>query len=124
MTEAQNQEIGRIILPDGAMTMEFEDISAVSPIYDVHLAGKMLVYPEQQDRHSAEVTVTMRNFDKTIAYLQKNAATVPEFGQAAFGLLMMKGLARDAGGGAQAWDLTVDKDGKVLVNGQPLPFQQ
>ena len=122
LTEAQNREIGRIILPDGAMTMEFEDVSAVSPIYDVHLAGKMLVYPEQKDRHSAEVTLTMRNFDKTIAYLQKNLATVPEFGQAAFGLLMMKGLARDAGGGAQAWDLTVGEDGKVLINGRPLPF--
>lgn len=124
LTDAQNQEIGRIILPGGAMTVEFEDVSAVSPIYDVHLTGKMLVYPEQKDRHSAEVTLTMRNFDKTVAYLQKNTATVPEFGQAAFGLLMMKGLARDAGGGAQAWDVKVGEDGKVLINGQPLPFQQ
>jgi hypothetical protein len=124
LTDEQSKEIGRIILPGGAMTMVFEDVSAVSPIYDVHLAGTMLVYPEQKDRHSAAVTLTMRSFDKTVAYLQKNAATVPEFGQAAFGLLMMKGLARDAGGGAQAWDLTVGEDGKVLINGQPLPFQQ
>ncbi|GAA4176525.1 hypothetical protein [Shinella granuli] len=124
LTEEQNKEIGRIILPGGAMTVQFEEVSAVSPIYDVHLAGNMLVYPEQKDRHSAEVTLTMRNFDKTVAYLQKNAATVPQFGQAAFGLLMMKGLARDAGGGAQAWDVKVGEDGKVLINGQPLPFQQ
>lgn len=124
LTDEQNKEIGRIVLPDGAMTVEFEDVSAVSPIYDVHLAGKMQVYPEQKDRHSAEVTLTMRNFDKTVAYLQKNAATVPQFGQAAFGLLMMKGLARDAGGGAQVWDVKVGEDGKVLINGQPLPFQQ
>ena len=84
----------------------------------------MTVYPEQTDRHSAAVTITMRDFDKTVAYLQKNSATVPEFAQASFGLLMMKGLARDAGDGAQAWDLTVGEDGKVLVNGRPLPFQQ
>lgn len=124
LTEEQNKEIGKIILPDGSMTVEFEDVSAVSPIYDVHLSGKMLVYPEQKDRHSADVTITMREFDKTVAYLQKNAALVPQFGQAAFGLLMMKGLARDAGGGAQVWDLKVGEDGKVLINGQPLPFQQ
>ncbi|MEW9614542.1 hypothetical protein AB3G45_12010 [Shinella sp. S4-D37] len=124
LTEAQNKEIGRIVLPGGAMIVEFEDVSAVSPVYDLHLAGRMRVYPDQKDRHSAEVTLTMRDFDKTVAYLQKNAAAVPQFGQAAFGLLMMKGLARDAGGGAQAWDLTVGEDGKVLVNGRPLPFQQ
>ena len=124
LTDEQNKEIGRIILPDGAMTMEFEDVSAVSPIYDLHLTGRMMVYPDDKDRRSAEVPLTMREFDKTVAYLQKNAATVPEFGQAAFGLLMMKGLARDAGGGAQAWDLKVGEDGKVLINGQPLPFQR
>jgi hypothetical protein len=123
LTDEQNKEIGRIILPNGTMTVEFEDVSAVSPIYDVHLTGKMMVYPEEKDRHSADVTITMRNFDKTVAYLQQNAATVPQFGQAAFGLLMMKGLARDAGDGAQAWDLTVGEDGKVLINGRPLPFQ-
>ncbi|MGD9477679.1 hypothetical protein [Shinella sp. G-2] len=123
LTEEQNKEIGRIVFPGGAMTVEFEDVSAVSPIYDLHLAGKMQVYPDDKDRHSADMTLTMRNFDKTVAYLQQNAATVPEFGQAAFGLLMMKGLARDAGGGAQAWDVTVGEDGKVLINGRPLPFQ-
>lgn len=123
LTEEQNQEIGRIVLPGGAMTVEFEDVSAVSPVYDVRLTGKMTVYPEDKDRHSAAVTITMRDFDKTITYLQKNTATVPEFGQASFGLLMLKGLARDAGDGAQAWDLTVGEDGKVLVNGRPLPFQ-
>ena len=124
LTEAQNAELGRIVLPNGAMTVEFEDVSAVSPVYDVHLSGRMTVYPDDKERRSADVTITMRDFDKTVAYLQKNSATVPEFAQASFGLLMMKGLARDAGDGAQAWDLTVGEDGKMLVNGRPLPFQQ
>ena len=123
LTQDEKREAGRIVLPGGAMTVEFEEVSAVSPIYDVHLTGTMLLYPEEKDRRSADVTVTMRQFDKTVAYLQKNAAAVPQFGQAAFGLLMMKGLARDAGGGAQAWDIKVGEDGKVLINGQPLPFQ-
>ncbi|WP_411032915.1 hypothetical protein [Shinella sp. BYT-45] len=124
LTEEQNKEIGRIVMPSGAMTVEFEEVSAVSPIYDVHLSGRMVVYPAQKDRRSADVTITMRDFDKTVAYLQENAAAVPQFGQAAFGLLMMKGLARDAGGGAQAWDLAVGEDGKVFINGRPLPYQK
>ncbi len=124
LTEAQNRELGRIVLPSGAMTVEFEDVSAVSPIYDLQLAGHMLVYPDQTDRHSADVTLTMRDFDKTVAYLQQNAASVPEFGQVAFGLLMMKGLARESDDGAESWDLQVGEDGKVLINGRPLPFQQ
>ncbi|MGX5721956.1 hypothetical protein [Shinella zoogloeoides] len=124
LTDEEEKEIGRIVLPGGAMTLEFEDVSAASPIYDVHLTGKMTVYPDDKERHSADVTITMRDFDKTVTYLQKNAGAVPEFAQASFGLLMMKGLARDAGNGAQAWDLTVGEDGKVLINGRPLPFQQ
>lgn len=123
LTEEQNKEIGRIVLPNGAMTVEFEDVSAASPIYDVQISGKMTVYPDQQDRRSADITITMRDFDKTITYLQRNAGKVPQFGQASFGLLMMKGLARKGGGDAQIWDLTVGEDGKVLINGQPLPFQ-
>nr|WP_298101282.1 hypothetical protein [uncultured Shinella sp.] len=124
LTEEQNKALGRIVLPNGAMTVEFEDVSAASPIYDLQVSGKMTVYPDQQDRRSADITITMRDFDKTITYLQRNAGKVPQFGQASFGLLMMKGLARKGGGDAQIWDLTVGEDGKVLINGQPLPFQQ
>jgi len=124
LTDEQGAEIGRIVLPGGAMTVEFEDVSAVSPVYDVHLAGTMTVYPDDKERHSAAVTITMRDFDRTVAFLQKNTAAVPQFGQASFVLLMMKGLARDAGGGAQAWDVAVGEDGKVLINGRPVPFQQ
>ena len=123
LTEEQNKELGRIVLPNGAMTVEFEDVSAASPIYDLQVSGKMTVYPDQQDRRSADITITMRDFDKTITYLQRNAGKVQQFGQASFGLLMMKGLARKGSGDAQIWDLTVGEDGKVLINGQPLPFQ-
>ena len=124
LTDAQNAEIGRIVLPTGAMIVEFEDVSAVSSIYDVHLSGQMRVLPGAKEGHSADVTITARDFDKTVAYLQQNAAAVPQFGQAAFMLLMVKGFAKDAGGGAQSWDLSVAPDGKVLINGRPLPFQK
>lgn len=122
MTDEQIGEINKIMYPDGAMTIQYEEISAVSPIYDLHVAGKMKVYPGDKDRQSGDLTFTMRNFDKTVAYLQQNATTVPEFGQAAFGFLMMKGLARKADDGAQVWHVVVGEDGKVIVNDNPLPF--
>ena len=60
LTDEQGREMGRIVLPGGAMTVEFEDVSAVSPVYDVHLTGRMTVYPDEKDRHDAAVTITMR----------------------------------------------------------------
>jgi len=124
LTEEESREVGRIVLPTGAMNIAFEDVSAVSAVYDVHLSGRMRVQPGKKDGHSAEVTITARDFDRTVAYLQQNAAAVPQFGQAAFMLLMVKGFAKDLGNGAQSWDIAVGEDGKVLINGRPLPFQQ
>ncbi|MFC3076281.1 hypothetical protein [Shinella pollutisoli] len=123
LTDEESREAGRIVLPTGTMNVAFEDVSAVSAIYDVRLTGRMRVQPGKKDGHSADVTITARDFDKTVAYLQQNAAAVPQFGQAAFMLLMVKGFAKDLGNGTQSWDIAVGEDGKVLINGRPLPFQ-
>ncbi|MCF3640726.1 hypothetical protein LXM94_12190 [Rhizobium sp. TRM95111] len=123
LTEAQNRELGRIVLPGGAMTFDFETVEAKSAIYDVSMTGRMTVYPEETPRQTADVTIVARAFDKTVAFLQKNASAVPQFGQAAFVLLMVKGFGIDQGDGSLRWDVSVDEAGKVLMNGQPLPFQ-
>jgi hypothetical protein len=123
LTDAQSAEMGRIVMPGGAMTVEFENVEAVSDIYNVRMNGRMTVYPEQKGRQSADVSIIARDFDKTVAFLQKNASMVPQFGQAAFMLLMVKGFGKDLGEGSQQWDLAVGEDGKVLINGRPLPFQ-
>ena len=123
LTEAQNKELGRIVLPGGAMNIAFDAVEAKSEIYDVRLNGRMTVYPEEKGRQSVEVTIIARDFDKTVAFLQKNAGIVPQFGQAAFVLLMVKGFGKDQGDGSQRWDVAVNEAGKVLINGNPLPFQ-
>ncbi|MCV9961311.1 hypothetical protein OIU34_05305 [Pararhizobium sp. BT-229] len=124
LTDQQSTEAGRIFLPGGALTMKYDDVSARSAVYDFSLSGTTTVYPEQPNRQNTDVTLYAKDFDKTIAYLQENAATVPQFGQAAFMLLMIKGFAKQAPDGRQMWNIVVDENKKVKINGQDLPFQQ
>ncbi|WP_275783923.1 hypothetical protein [Pararhizobium gei] len=124
LTDAQSAEAGRIFLPGGAMTIRYDDVYARSPVYDVSLSGTTTVYPAQPERQDTEVTIYARDFDKTVSYLQDNAQAVPQFGQAAFVLLMVKGFAKQSPDGRQMWTITVDETKKVKINGQDLPFQQ
>ncbi|CAN7459263.1 hypothetical protein LJR098_004320 [Rhizobium sp. LjRoot98] len=123
LTDEQSAEAGRIFLPGGAMTIRYDEVSARSAVYDFSLSGTTTVYPEQPDRQNTDVTLYAKDFDNTVSYMQKNAATVPEFGQAAFMLLMIKGFAKQTPDGRQMWNITVDESKKVKINGQDLPFQ-
>jgi hypothetical protein len=123
LTDEQSTEAGRIFLPGGAMTIKYDEVSARSAVYDFSLSGTTTVYPEQQGRQNTDLTLYAKDFDKTVSYLQDNAATVPEFGQAAFMLLMVKGFAKQAPDGRQMWNIVVDENKKVKINGQDLPFQ-
>lgn len=123
LTDAQSAEAGRIFLPGGAMTIRYDDVYARSSVYDVSLSGTTTVYPAQPQRQNTEVTIYARDFDKTVSYLQSNAQAVPQFGQAAFVLLMAKGFAKETPDGRQMWTITVDETKKVQINGQDLPFQ-
>ena len=120
LTDEQSTAAGRLFLPGGALTLRYEDVSARSSVYDISLSGTTTVYPEQQGRQTTDVTIYARDFDKTISYLQQNAQTVPQFGQAAFVLLMMKGFAKIEADGRQMWNLVVDESGKMKINGQEL----
>lgn len=123
LTDEQTAEAGRILMPGGAMTIRYDEVSARSAVYDFSLSGTTTVYPAQPDRQNTDITLYAKDFDKTVSYLQKNAATVPEFGQAAFMLLMVKGFAKQTPDGRQMWNIAVDENKKVKINGQDLPFQ-
>jgi hypothetical protein len=122
LTPEQSEEIGRIILPDGRMHMEFANVSARSDVYDISLSGTIMVRPEDSSKPEADITVTMRDLDKTVKFLQENAAIVPQFGQASFGLLMMKGFAKQEADGDSVWNVKVGVNGKVMVNGREMPM--
>ena len=120
LTPAQSDELAKIVLPDGKMHIEFTDVYAKSAVYDVSLAGQMTVNPDNSDKPVVDVTIKARDLDKTIKYLQDNAQKVPEFGQASFMVLMMKGFGKAEADGMTVWNVKLDESGKVTINGQEM----
>lgn len=119
LTPTENDEIGKIVVPDGKLHVSFDDTYAKSSVYDVSLSGTMLVDAGESNKASADVTIKANNLDATIKFLQDNAGTMPELGQAAFGAQMMKGFAKQEADGAFVWHIEVDEAGQVKINGQP-----
>jgi len=119
LTPEQSEAISKIVLPDGKMHFEFTDVFAKNAVYDVSLAGTAQVDPNDSNKPVVDVTITARDLDKTIKYLQDNANTVPEFGQASFMVLMMKGFGK-AEGDTIVWNVKLDETGKVMINGQEM----
>ena len=119
LTDQQSAELGKIVLPTGKMNIEFSDVFARSAVYDLSLAGSMMVDPNDSDKPVVDVTITARDLDKTIKYLQDNAGKVPEFGQASFMVLMMKGFGM-VEDDATVWNVKLDEAGKVTINGQEM----
>jgi hypothetical protein len=120
LTPAQSAELGKIVLPDGKMHIDFTDVYAKSAVYDLSLSGQMQVNPDNSDKPEMDVTIKARDLDKTIKYLQDNAAKVPEFGQASFIVLMMKGFGKAEADGTTVWNVKLDAAGKVTINGQEM----
>lgn len=120
LTPAQSDELGKIVLPDGKMHIDFTDVYAKSAVYDLSLAGQMQVNPNDSDKPIVDVVIKAKDLDKTIKYLQDNAQKVPEFGQASFMVLMMKGFGKADADGTTVWNVKLDETGKVTINGQEM----
>lgn len=120
LSEAQKDELGRIVLRGGRINVEFYNVAARSDVYDVTMTGRMTVDPDESSKADADVTIVARDIDKTVKYLQDNAGSVPEFGQASFMLLMMKGFGKAEADGSMVWNVKVDEAGKVTINGQEM----
>jgi hypothetical protein len=120
LTPAQSDELGKIVLPDGKMHIDFTDVYAKSAVYDLSLAGQMQVNPNDSDKPIVDVVIKAKDLDKTIKYLQDNAQKVPEFGQASFMVLMMKGFGKADADGTTVWAVKLDETGKVTINGQEM----
>lgn len=115
-------EFMKSLLPDGRMTMEITDSFIRSGFYDLSVSGRFHMIPdEKKEQVTGTLTVTARDLDATVRYLQENAQAVPLFGRAAFFALMMKGLGKAQPDGSIVWDVRFEESGKITVNGQPLP---
>ena len=122
LDEQESAEIQQVFLPGGLVTIRYDDVRARSAIYDVSLSGTTTFDPKAEAQQSTEMTIYAKDLDKTIAYLQQNAQAVPDFNQAAFFVMMAKGMAKQAPDGRSMWTVSVDETNKVKINGQDLPF--
>ncbi|KQV38282.1 MULTISPECIES: hypothetical protein [unclassified Rhizobium] len=124
LTEAQSAEMGKRFLPNGELHLTYENVSARSSIYDVTMTGSSTVRPDTPNKQKTDVTIVARDFDKTVAYLQDNAKAVPEYGQAAFMLLMIKGFGEATSDNGLRWHVEVDENSKIKINGRDMAFPQ
>lgn len=111
-----------MMLPDGRISLDIEKAFARSSFYDVSLEGQVQLLTGAAEKVSARFTVTARDLDATVKYLQDKTASVPVFGRFATMALMAKGLGRPGADGITQWDVVYDETGGVTVNGQRLPF--
>lgn len=114
----------RIVLQGDKLNFAFHNVQAKSAIYDLDADGTVQTDVNNTKDVTAHFVVHARNLDTTVKYLQDHMKEVPQFGQASFVLLMMKGFAKPDADGALEWDVEVDQNRRITVNGKLLPFQK
>ncbi|HBF30751.1 hypothetical protein [Rhizobium sp.] len=118
LTPPQKFEISRHFFPTNALRITYDGTHLASPIYDITLNGDTLIPMSGADKPTVDVTITAKDFDKTVNYLQSHMKEEPRFGQAAFFMLMAKGFAQTDTDGQQVWHVETDQAGQIKVNGR------
>ena len=108
----------RTIFPSGYGTVEFPRISARSGVYDVEASGELKASIQNRKSYSLQATIVARNFDATVAAVQDAAKANPRLNSVSFGLMAAKGFAKTDPDGRLRWDVTMDENRTVTVNGQ------
>lgn len=108
----------RAIFPSGYATLEFPKLSAHSGAYDIEASGSLKGSTQLNTGYSLQATILARDFDKTIGAVQDAAKTDPNLNDVSFSMLAAKGFAKTDPDGRLRWDVTVDENHTVTVNGQ------
>ena len=116
-TPEEDAALGKAVLGGDTMQIVLNKMTAKSDIYDLEMSGNMAVNVNVKDDMSAKMTLLARDIDGTIAFLQKNADTIPEYGQAAFFAQMFKGFAIKNDDGRDKWVVELANDKSVKING-------
>ena len=106
------------MFPSGYGTLEFPRISAASGVYDVEVSGALKGSTKHHPSYSLQATILARNFDRTVAAIQDAAKTDPQLNSVSFSLIAATGFAKTDPDGRLRWDVTMDEDRTVTVNGQ------
>ncbi len=112
------EALKRTMFPSGYGTLEFPKISATSGAYDVEMSGELKASTKPHSGFSLQATILARDFDKTVAAIQEAAKAQPRLNNVSFSLLAAKGFAKSDPDGRLRWDVTMDEDRTVTVNGQ------
>ncbi|KAF5885321.1 hypothetical protein FY112_11895, partial [Rhizobium sp. PEPV16] len=118
--ETSGEEMAKKFFRDGRLAVEFPKVSAKSDVYDIDMTGKIEGRVDTEKDYSMEATILARDLDKTIAAVQELAKTDPDLSQVSFGIMMVKGFAKTDADGRSRWDISVSRDGAVVVNGQQI----
>lgn len=119
-TPVSGEALKRIAFPGGLATLEFPKISATSGVYDVEVSGALKRATQSHAGYSLQATILARDFDKTVTAIQDAAKTDPQLNKVSFSLMAAKGFAKTDPDGRLRWDVTMDENRTVTVNGQVL----
>jgi hypothetical protein len=117
-TPVSGELVKRTMFPSGYGTLEFPKISATSGVYDIEVSGTLKGSTKAHSDYSLQATILARDFDKTVAAIQEAAKSEPRLNSVSFSLIAAKGFAKTDPDGRLRWDVTVDEDRTVTVNGQ------
>ena len=106
------------ILANGRPTATIPPGHLVFPFVDIAFEGKAQFSPDSREAH---FVVSVDSLDKTFDVVKSIAEAEPQAGVAVAGLALVKGLAKTGDNGRLTWAIDVSADGKVAVNGAPLP---
>ena len=120
ISPAELEKAGKAIFPNDTVTVEFPKIAARSPAYDLEVSGNVTSSVSRSDQFALDASIYARDYDATIAAVQKAARSDPQLNQLSLGLMMAKGFAKTEPDGRQRWDVRIGSDGSVSVNGQVL----
>ncbi|MDE1991915.1 MAG: hypothetical protein KGI75_05400, partial [Rhizobiaceae bacterium] len=117
-TPMSRETLTRSVFPSGYGTVEFPRISATSGVYDVEASGELKGSLQNHKSYSLQATILARNFDATVAAVQEAAKTNPRLNSVSFSLMAAKGFAKTDPDGRLRWDVAMDENHTVTVNGQ------
>ncbi|RUM21376.1 hypothetical protein EFQ99_26565 [Rhizobium vallis] len=108
----------RKLFLNGEFVIDVPKIRVKSEVYDLDISGRINGRLESEKDYSMEATVLARDLDKTIAAVQGLAKSDPDLSQVSFGMMMVKGFAKTDPDGRSRWDISIDRDGSIVVNDQ------
>lgn len=122
ISDAEAAAMGMSVFPGGAYTVNIGKSVVTAPSYDLEISGKVTGSLMAPDRVKVDAVILARDFDKTMAAVQELGQADPQVMQVFLGMTMVKGLAKTDADGRARWDVSVDENRKVTINGNLLPF--